>query len=138
MSSTHLSLEDRLDIQDLFSNYGYAIDDNRADDWLALFTDDGAFVAEGLGRSVGPAALRQVVEMVAAGSQGKWRHQLTNILAQAGDAPLTARVRMNGLVSDWSIDPPNLSFMDYTAQLKKINGQWRIAEIAVVPNKITV
>jgi len=138
MNNTNLSTDDRLEIQDLFSLYGYLVDDNRADEWAALFTEDGVFDVPGLMRMEGHEQVRKVVEMVAKGSQGKWRHQLTNVLAQRGEQADTATVRMNGLVTDWSADPATMTFNDYTAKLRKIAGQWRIEEIVARPNKVTV
>lgn len=138
MNTAKLDLADRFDIQELFALYGYLVDDNRADEWVALFTADGVFDVPGLARFAGRDEVRKVIDMVAAGSQGKWRHQLTNVLAEPGDEPGTARVRMNGLVTDWSGDPATMTFNDYRAQLRKIDGQWRIEEILAKPNKITV
>ncbi len=138
MSLKQLDLSDRIDIQDLFSLYGYLVDDNRGDDWVALFTEDGVFDVPGLERFQGRDQVRKVIDMVASGSQGRWRHQLTNVLAEPGDEPETANVRMNGLVTDWSVEPATMTFNDYTARLRKVDGQWRIEELVAVPNKITV
>jgi len=133
-----LDATDRQDIQDLFSLYGFLVDDNRADEWLALFTDDGVFDVPGFARMEGRDEIRKVIEMVAEGSQGKWRHQITNVLAEPGADANTANVRMNGLVTDWSVDPATMTFNDYTAKLRRIDGHWKIEEIVAKPNKITV
>src|SRR5690606_9984875 len=96
-----LDIEDRLDITDFFNRYCYLVDDDKQDDWLDLFTPDGVFDVPGLGCMEGRDQLRGLIQMVADGSGGHWRHQLTNILAEAGDQPGTAKVRAYGLVTDW-------------------------------------
>lgn len=138
MNYEALDVGDRQAIQDLFSLYGFLIDDGRVDEWIALFTPDGIFDAPGVSRFVGHDQLRDIAAMVIAGSQGRWRHQLTNVLAEPGAEADTARVRMNGLVTDWSQDPAGTSFMDYSATLLKVAGRWRIREIVAIPTKVTV
>lgn len=138
MKYTELDTADHIAIQNLFSLYGYLVDDNRADEWLALYTEDGVFEAPGLARFEGREEVRKVIQMVAEGSKGKWRHQITNVLAEPGDQKGEANVRMNGLVSDWSTDPAGFTFNDYSARLVKVDGKWLIKEIIAKPNKVTV
>ena len=133
-----LSLQDRIDIQDLFSWYGYLVDENREDEWVELFTEDGVFDAPGLGRWEGRERVREICQMVAAGSQGKWRHKLLNVVAEPGDTPDTARFRCNGLVTYWDQEPAAMTFNDYSGRLRKIDGDWKIVELVAVANKITV
>ena len=132
-----LSIADRLDIQDLFARYCFLVDQGKADEWTALFSPDGVFDVPGLAHMVGPAQIRQIAEMVASKSQGKWRHQITNLLAEP-DGENGARVTMYSLVTDWSGAGSVGTFNDYTGRLRKIAGQWRIVELVAKPTKITV
>lgn len=133
-----LSVEDRLDITDFFNRYCYLVDDNDQEAWLDLFTPDGVFDVPGLGCSSGREQLRSLIQMVADGSGGHWRHQLTNVLATAGDEPGTARVRTYGLVTDWRDGGALSTFNNYRCDLRKVDGQWRIARLVAEPTRITV
>lgn len=132
-----LSIADRLDIQDLFARYCFLVDQGKADEWTALFSPDGVFDVPGLAHMAGSAQIRQIAEMVASKSQGKWRHQITNLLAEP-DGENGARVTMYSLVTDWSGAGSVGTFNDYTGRLRKIAGQWRIVELVAKPTKITV
>ena len=84
MTRAKLDVVDRLDIQDLFARYCFLIDENRGDEWAALFVRDAVFDVPGLARLEGREQIRTMVDMVSAQSRGNWRHQLTNIVAEPG------------------------------------------------------
>jgi hypothetical protein len=136
--SAPLTLEDRLAIQELFSLYGYCVDDGRKEEWLELFTEDGVFDIPGFKTFTGRAQVREVIDMVVQNSDGFWRHQLTNVLPLPGPSIDTATVRINGLVSDWRTQPPTFSFMDYSGLLCKQEGRWRIVAITAKASAITI
>lgn len=137
MARSKLDVTDRMDIHDLFAVYGFLVDEGRAQEWSELFVPEGVFDVPGLARFEGREQVAKVVDMVHANSQGMWRHQLTNILAEPGSEPGTATVRMNGLVTDW--DRQVLStFNDYSGTLRKVDGEWRIVTILAKPTRITV
>ncbi len=48
MSYQAVPIQDRIDIDNLFSAYAYTLDDGDADAWIALYTEDGVFVVPGL------------------------------------------------------------------------------------------
>lgn len=52
-----LTADDRLEIQQLLSDYSYYEDTGAAEQWAALFTRDGRFVGGGKAAVVGTAAL---------------------------------------------------------------------------------
>lgn len=54
-----IELADRLEIHELYARYNQAIDDDRFDDWVDLFTPDGVFVSTQT--HAGHAALAQFV-----------------------------------------------------------------------------
>lgn len=135
---SRLSVEDRLDIIDLFNRYSYFVDDNDQEAWLDLFTPDGVFDVPGLMCKQGRDALRDVIRMVSEGSGGHWRHQLTNILAEPGDQPGTARVRFYGLVTDWRGEGHLSTFNNYHGELRKEGGTWRIVRLKALPTRVTV
>lgn len=138
MAIRPLSLEDRLDIQDLFARYCLLVDQRKVDEWTALFTPDAVFDVPGLARMAGSDQVRQIAQMVASKGEGLWRHQITNLLAEPGNSPDVAHVTMYSLVTDWHGAGAVSTFMDYSGRLRKIAGQWRIVELVAKPTKITV
>ena len=60
MSYQAVPIQDRVDIDNLFSSYAYMIDDGDADGWIGLFVEDGVFDVPGLNRFEGPEGLRNV------------------------------------------------------------------------------
>lgn len=124
-----LSVEDRLDISDLFARYVHTVDSNQADAWVGLFTPDGVFDIPGVMRMEGREQLRGMVSTVAQYGGGKWRHQITNILPEPGPGPDEARVTAYGLVTDWSKGGAPMTFTDYRIRLKKVDGAWFIEEL---------
>ena len=73
MSYQAVPIQDRVDIDNLFSAYAYTLDDGDADAWIALYTEDGVFDVPGLNRFEGPEGLRAIADIVINGSQGNWR-----------------------------------------------------------------
>ena len=138
MSYQAVPLQDRVDIDNLFSAYAYSLDDGDADAWVALYTDDGVFEVPGLSRFEGPDGLHDIADIVITGSQGNWRHMATNVLVNQGANEDEVGVRLRTLVTDWTVDPAGLQFNDYRGTLVRISGQWRIKELIATPTKIIV
>jgi uncharacterized protein (TIGR02246 family) len=131
--SGKLSVEARQDIADLLSRYCHRVDSGDAEAWAALFTDDGVFEVPGAIRLEGTAQLRSMPAIVVEQGGGKWRHQVTNIVAEAGDARDTAKVSAYGVLSDWHGKSGALiSFSDYRLTLRQIEGVWRIQSLTAV------
>src|SRR3546814_7805692 len=101
MAGKKLSVEDRQDIVDLFAQYCHRVDHADGEGWAALFTSDGAFDIKGITRLEGTEQLRGMPAVVSEQGNGTWRHQVTNIIAEAGDAPDTATMMAYGLVTGW-------------------------------------
>jgi hypothetical protein len=79
MSSTHhetlattdrLSVEDRLDIQELFARYAWGLNTGDIDAVLACFTEDGALEHPPQGRCQGRDAIRELLEELWYGRPG--------------------------------------------------------------------
>jgi hypothetical protein len=131
--SNKLDLEARQDISDLFSRYCHRVDSGDGEGWAALFTDNGVFEVPGAIRLEGEAQLRGMPGIVLQQGGGKWRHQVTNLVAEAGDGPDTARVKAYGVLSDWSNGSGVLtSFSDYRINLRRLQGAWRIESLTAL------
>ena len=138
MSYQHVPIQDRVDIDNLFSAYTYLMDDGDTEGWIALYTEDGAFDVPGLNRFEGKGELREIAEIVTETSQGKWRHMATNVLVTPGATSDEVAVRLRTLVTDWSVDPAGLQFNDYCGTLVRLDGHWRIKELIATPTKVIV
>jgi hypothetical protein len=94
-SSVHLSLGDRLTIEDLAARYNQAIDLGDPDSWANCFTPDGVFIVEPGGEQTrtlgltttrttrGTEALREFAR--ATQSVSRFRHWSTNRVLLDGD-----------------------------------------------------
>ena len=138
MSYQDVPLQDRVDIDNLFSVYAYTLDDGDADGWIALYTEDGVFDVPGINRFEGPEGLRSIANIVIETSKGNWRHTATNVLATPGPHKDEVTVRLRTLVTDWNVDPAGTQFNDYRGTLVRIDGHWRIKELIATPTKIIV
>src|ERR1700754_4121871 len=95
-----LDIADQCAIQTLFARYCHCVDHADAAGWVALFTPDGSFEVVGAMKLEGAEQLATMPGIVAQQGGGKWRHQVTNIVAEAtGDD--AAHVIAYGLVTDW-------------------------------------
>ena len=138
MSYHAVPIQDRVDIDNLFSAYAYTLDDGDANGWIALHTEDGVFDGPGLNRFEGPEGLRAIADIVIEGSQGNLRHMTTNVLVTPGANGDEVAVRLRTLVTDWNVDPAGTQFNDYRGTLVRINGHWRIKELIATPTKVIV
>ncbi|GIS02314.1 MAG: hypothetical protein CM15mP103_08650 [Gammaproteobacteria bacterium] len=120
MSYQAVPIQDRVNIDNLFSTHAYTLDDGDANGWIALYTEDGVFDVPGLNRFEGPEGLRAIADIVIEGSQGNWRHMATNVLVTPGGAA-TGRRALGTLVTDWNVDPAGTQFNDYRGTLVRIN-----------------
>lgn len=124
-----LSVEDRLDIYDLFARYCQYVDAGRAAEWVGLFTDDGCFDIVGQMTLRGAEQLGGMPAMLAENSGGKWRHQITDIMIDAGTSEDVAIIGASGLVTDWNNGGRALMFSNYDAALRKTGGRWKIEKL---------
>ena len=127
--SAALDTASRLEIDTLFALYCHRVDHADADGWAALFTPGGSFEVEGAFRLDGREQLRGMPAIVTEQGGGKWRHQITNIVAEPGEEPETARVIAYGIVSDWRDGGKLVTFSDYEIVLRRVEGAWRIATL---------
>jgi hypothetical protein len=117
-----------LKIHELLSRYCHLVDHDQGAAWAALFTPDGRFEVISAIRLEGTEQLVTLPGSVQQHGGGKWRHQLTNIVIDAGAGPDEAIVTAYGLVTDWREGGSLSSFSDYRIVLRKSDG-WRIAAL---------
>ncbi|AMK25756.1 MULTISPECIES: nuclear transport factor 2 family protein [Sphingobium] len=124
-----LSVKDRLNIYDLFARYCQYVDSGRAAEWVNLFAEDGCFEIVGQMTLRGAGQLGGMPAMLAERSGGKWRHQITDIMIDAGPSDDAAHVGASGLVTDWNDGGRVIMFANYQGALGRGDGRWRIARL---------
>jgi len=138
MSQGKLSVEDRLEIQSLYSRYGRCVDGGLAEEYAALFTEDGSFARTNESPSAaggsglppqsfeGREALIALVNHLAKVFQGKMRHQLTDIQVDPGAGPDDAVGVCYGLITDWREGAGRLSMhCTYRTTLRRTPDGWK-------------
>lgn len=121
-----LDTADRVAIVELFARYCHRVDHGDGPGWAALFAPDGSFEVEGIMRFEGADQLVAMPGIVTEQGGGRWRHQVTNLVIDPGDAADTAAVKAYGLVTDWRDGGKPASFTDYEIALVKSDGAWLI------------
>jgi predicted ester cyclase len=120
-----LSLEDRLEINDLYAAYAYAFDSNKAQEWAELFTPGGVFRLENFGEIVGRDALAEFASSRNE-SAPNVSHHTTNVIAEATSTGADGKAYVLALRLDGkTIRVRNLG--GYVDKLEKVDGRWRFA-----------
>jgi 3-phenylpropionate/cinnamic acid dioxygenase small subunit len=124
--SSTLTVQDRLEIQDLYVRYAYTFDDADADGWSALFMPDGRFAPPGVEPVVGTEALRAFVANRSSDSPGM-RHVIANVLIEADGANVTGRAYFVCYRLDGDGGFRLRNFGRYVDKLDRHDGSWRFA-----------
>ena len=122
-----LSLEDRLDIQELAARYNTAIDGGDAEGWAATFTSDGTFESGGRTHQ-GTEALTAFAKGFAERMAGA-RHWNNNMIIEGDGDAASLRCYLL-LVRGGQV----VTSARYEDTLRKVDGQWRFASRRVVPD----
>ena len=128
-------LEEKDAIRDLVTRYCLYIDSGRDEEWVQLFTEDGAFDSPILGRWEGRAKLRDFTKRYAdfTGS-AQPRHCVTNVLVEL-DGPESARVECYLVMLHAGDGKTELVVSGrYEDRLAKQGDTWRFAEVRVHPD----
>lgn len=128
-----ITSDDRIAIAELFARYCHCVDHGDTAGWTALFTPDGVFEVMGSIHLEGHEQVAAMPGVVTAQGGGKWRHQITNIVVEAGAGDDEARVTAYGLLTDWSNEGKPTTFSDYTVTLNRDGGGWRIRSLLATP-----
>src|SRR5579862_6870195 len=120
-----LTIDDHTQIHQLMARYCWLVDEGEGDAWANLWTADGSFT--GIPEPLqGYEGLRKMPASFWGISEGKLRHQITNILASAGNREGEAQVRAYSVVSDWRDGGKPLAFAKVNFTLLREQGSWKI------------
>jgi len=96
-----VSTDDFATISDFWGRYCWAVDENRADDWVALFTEDGVFTGFGPEPLVGREALKAIPASSFALSGGAMRHAFANLYLDYGESRDEVIAHLYNMVTNW-------------------------------------
>src|SRR6201999_1245542 len=122
-----LSVEDRLDIADLYARYTHAVDQGRFADWCDCFTADGYLAVPVNDIHVqGPAQLDEFARAYWKRSGGLERHVVSNVVVTASEDGAEGSCYLTMLVGGSKDHPPRFSTTaTYRDRLARTADGWR-------------
>jgi len=141
--SPKLSIEDELAIRSMFARYVHLLDGGDARGWANLFTEDGSWTRlNSPPRELGGSGLaaetvrgrenlvQMAIDVVQTRFRRLSRHQMTDVVIEAGDHPDHARGMSRAIITDWTEGPGKLAMVgDYTLEFARTLEGWRIQSI---------
>jgi uncharacterized protein (TIGR02246 family) len=127
-----LSVDDRLEIQDLYAAYNYAIDEGRAEDFAACFTADG-YLDVALGD---PSQGTDALVAFAAGTHQMvpgLRHSVSNLRVTADGDEVVGQAYILAY-RQGAAGFEVLMSGRYLDHLRRVDGAWRFARRVVTPD----
>lgn len=121
---TSLSVEDRLNIQELASIYACAMDTNDMGSWISTWSPEGIWEGP-RGIYTGTEQLLNLIPDLGARVQGK-RHIITNHIIR--ETPTGASMTCYMLVLDAKAGGNSVTTATYHDDLVKIGGRWLFAK----------
>ena len=125
--STIITIEDKINIQELIAKHNIAVDNKNIDDWTNSWTDDGVWSTP-FGEAKGKTELKNMINQVTDEFASGKRHLSTNILIE--DAPNNmASAQSYLIVTEAKRTPEVVASGTYIDTLKKdSNGKWKFVQ----------
>jgi len=123
-------LEDLLEIQQLFIDYGSHLDAGRFDEYAKLFASDGEVKLGPMGRAKGPEAIQALMESILGNraDSEKSYHLITSPMVQIDGDSATSEV-MWSVVHIGEDGNPELSSLGvHNDELVREDGRWKFRE----------
>lgn len=123
-----VSMEDYVAVQDHMGRYCHAIDEGRADDWVAHFTEDGVFAGFTPEPLVGREAVRVIAVNAFKDNDGTMCHVAANMYCDYGDDKDTILASLYNYVTTWMSGQGGRSFVMAKCKLvlKRNGSGWLI------------
>ena len=122
----NLSVEDFVAIENHMGKYCWLIDENMGDEWVNLWTEDGAFSGIAPEPIVGREALKGIPVMQHSNADQKLRHQVANFHAEYGASKNEVIARFYNLVTDWGNGGKFFCMAICEAKLVRDGEGWKI------------
>jgi ketosteroid isomerase-like protein len=126
-TSSTITIEDKINIQELIAKSNIALDNKNIDDWTNTWTDDGVWSTP-FGEAKGKTELKNMINQVTNEFASGKRHLSTNILIE--DAPNNMTTAKSYLiVTEAKKSPEVVASGAYIDTLKKdANSKWKFVQ----------
>src|SRR5215204_6557172 len=123
-TSSIITVDDKITIQELIATYNIALDNKNIDEWTNTWTDDGIWSTT-FGEAKGIPELKNMIDQVTNEFASGKRHLSTNIIIE--DAPNNmASAKSHLIVTEAKKTPEVVASGTYSDILKKNNsGKWK-------------
>ena len=132
-----------MQIRNLIARYVYAIDGGEKEAFANLFLEDGAWSREnpppatqyGSGPPQTVRGREGLMDLIATATIPRWqlkaRHQMMDVLVEAGPDEDSAKVLYRALVTDWRTSPGRVAMcVDFTAACVRTDDGWKFAVVS--------
>ena len=125
--STIITIDDKINIQELIAKNNIALDNKNIDDWTNTWTDDGVWSTP-FGEAKGKTELKNMINQVTSEFASGKRHLSTNIIIE--DAPNNmASAKSYLIVTEAKKTPEVVASGTYIDSLKKdANSKWKFVQ----------
>ena len=126
-TSSTITIEDKIIIQELIAQNNIALDNKNIDEWTNTWTDDGVWSTP-FGEAKGKTELKNMINQVTSEFASGKRHLSTNIIIE--DAPNNlASAKSYLIVTEAKKTPEVVASGTYIDTLKKdANGNWKFVQ----------
>jgi ketosteroid isomerase-like protein len=126
-SSTIITVDDKIIIQELIAKHNVALDNKNIDEWTNSWTDDGIWSTT-FGEAKGKTELKNLINQVTNEFASGKRHLSTNIIIE-GAPNNTASAQSYLIVTEAKKTPEVVASGTYTDTLKKdASGKWKFLQ----------
>ena len=126
-SSTIITVDDKIIIQELIAKHNVALDNKNIDEWTNSWTDDGIWSTT-FGEAKGKTELKNLINQVTNEFASGKRHLSTNIIIE-GAPNNTASAQSYLIVTEAKKTPEVVASGTYIDTLKKdANGKWKFLQ----------
>ena len=126
-SSTIITVDDKIIIQELIAKHNLALDNKNTDEWTNTWTDDGIWSTP-FGEAKGKTELKNMINQVTNEFASGKRHLSTNIIIE-GTPNNTASAQSYLIVTEAKKTPEVVASGTYVDTLKKdANGKWKFLQ----------
>ncbi len=124
-TNSKISVEDKMNIQELITKYNLTIDNKSLDEWTNTWTDDGIWTTT-FGEAKGKTELKNMVNKITNEFASGKRHLSTNIIIEDASTNNMANAKSYLTVIEAQKTPEVVASGTYSDILKKdTSGKWK-------------
>jgi len=124
-TNSKISVEDKMNIQELITKYNLTIDNKSLDEWTNTWTDDGIWTTT-FGEAKGKTELKNMVNKITNEFASGKRHLSTNIIIEDASTNNVANAKSYLTVIEAQKTPEVVASGTYSDILKKdASGKWK-------------